>query len=162
MFVVVSNKSWQEIEKNKESRFYLDLLKYRDNLDKNSTPYTPALSLIFGLEQALNLLKEEGLENVYARHTLMKDMTRAAMKALGVPLLTDDSVASPTVTAVKPDAFDPEALRKSVKDNFNLSLAGGQAHLKGEIFRIGHMSYCTPADVLRYISIIELGIIDIV
>src|SRR5699024_5056151 len=83
--------------------------------------------------QALNLLKEEGLENVYARHTLMKDMTRAAMKALGVPLLTDDSVASPTVTAVKPDAFDPEALRKSVKDNFNLSLAGGQAHLKGEL-----------------------------
>jgi len=160
-FVAVSDKAWQAIEKNKEPRFYLDLLKYRDNLDKNSTPYTPALSLIFGLEQALNLLKEEGLENVYARHTLMKDMTRAAMKALGVPLLTDDSVASPTVTAVKPDAFDPEALRKSVKDNFNLSLAGGQAHLKGEIFRIGHMGYCTPADVLQYISIIELGISDI-
>lgn len=160
-FVAVSDKAWQAIEKNKEPRFYLDLLKYRDNLDKNSTPYTPALSLIFGLEQALNLLKEEGLENVYARHTLMKDMTRAAMKALGVPLLTDDSVASPTVTAVKPDAFDPEALRKSVKNNFNLSLAGGQAHLKGEIFRIGHMGYCTPADVLQYISIIELGISDI-
>src|SRR5699024_10217614 len=61
----------------------------------------------------------------------------------------------------KPDAFDPEALRKSVKNNFNLSLAGGQAHLKGEIFRIGHMGYCTPADVLQYISIIELGISDI-
>src|SRR5699024_2064374 len=152
-FVAVSDKAWQAIEKNKEPRFYLDLLKYRDNLDKNSTPYTPALSLIFGLEQALNLLKEEGLENVYARNTLMK--------ALGVPLLTDDSVASPTVTAVKPDAFDPEALRKSVKNNFNLSLAGGQAHLKGEIFRIGHMGYCTPADVLQYISIIELGISDI-
>src|SRR5699024_27451 len=103
-FVAVSDKAWQTIEKNKDPRSYLDVLKYRDNLDKNSTPYTPALSLIFGLEQALNLLKEEGLENVYARHTLMKDMTRAAMKALGVPLLTDDSVASPTVTAVKPDA----------------------------------------------------------
>src|SRR5699024_11032661 len=111
--VAVSDKAWQAIEKNKEPRFYLALLKYRDNRDKNSTPYTPALSLIFGLEPALNLLKEEGLETVYARHTLMKDMTRAAMNALGVPLLTDDSVASPTVTAVKPDAFDPEALRKS-------------------------------------------------
>src|SRR5699024_3705498 len=143
-------------EKKKKTRIYIDLLKYIDNLDKNSTTYTPSLSLIFCLEQALNLLKEEGLENVYARDTLMKDMTRAAMKALGVPLLTDDSVASPTVTAVKPDAFDPEALRKSVKNNFNLSLAGGQAHLKGEIFRIGHMGYCTPADVLQYISIIEL------
>src|SRR5699024_5512043 len=95
------------------------------------------------------------------RHTLMKDMTRAAMKALGVPLLTDDSVASPTVTAVKPDAFDPEALRKSVKNNFNLSLAGGQAHLQGEIFRIGHIGYGTPAGVLQYISSSELGISDI-
>src|SRR5699024_9276994 len=115
----------------------------------------------FGLEQALNLLKEEGLESVYARHTLMKDMTRAAMKALGVPLLTDDSVASLTVTAVKPDAFYPEALWKSVKDNFNLSLTGGQAHRRGELIRIGHMGYCTPAEVLKYISIIELGISDI-
>src|SRR5699024_12209851 len=103
-----------------------------------STPYTPALSLIFGLEQALNLLKEEGLENVYARHTLMKDMTRGAMKALGVPLLTDDSVASRTVTAVKPDAFDPEGLRKSVRNKLDLSLASGQGHLQGARWRNGH------------------------
>src|SRR5699024_11250450 len=92
-FVAVSDKAWQAIEKNKEPRFYLDLLKYRDNLDKKTTPYTPALSLIFGLEQELNLLKDEGLENVYARYTLMKDMTHEAIKALGVQLLTDDSVA---------------------------------------------------------------------
>ncbi|HLR59232.1 MAG TPA: alanine--glyoxylate aminotransferase family protein [Pseudogracilibacillus sp.] len=160
-FIAVSDKAWKAIDDNKEPRFYLDLRRYRDNLDKDTTPFTPALSLIFGLEQALNLLNEEGLDNVYARHTLMKDMTRAAMKALNVPLLTDDDVASATVTAVKPDSFDPEALRKSVKAKFGLALAGGQAHLKGEIFRIGHMGYCTPADVLQYIGIIELGISDI-
>lgn len=160
-FIAVSDKAWKAIDDNKEPRFYLDLRRYRDNLDKDTTPFTPALSLIFGLEQALNLLKEEGLDNVYARHTLMKDMTRAAMKALSIPLLTEDDVASATVTAVKPDSFDPEALRKSVKAKFGLTLAGGQAHLKGEIFRIGHMGYCTPADVLQYIGIIELGISDI-
>lgn len=157
-FIAVSDKAWKAIDDNKEPRFYLDLRRYRDNLDKDTTPFTPALSLIFGLEQALNLLNEEGLDNVYARHTLMKDMTRAAMKALNIPLLTEDDVASATVTAVKPDSFDPEALRKSVKAKFGLALAGGQAHLKGEIFRIGHMGYCTPADVLQYIGIIELGI----
>src|SRR5690625_5377469 len=91
-FVAVSDKAWQAIEKNKEPRFYLDLLKYRDNLDKNSTPYTPALSLIFGLEQALNLLKEEGLENVYSCHTLMIDMTCAVMKEIGDQNLTYDTV----------------------------------------------------------------------
>lgn len=160
-FIAVSDKAWKAIDDNKEPRFYLDLRRYRDNLDKDTTPFTPALSLIFGLEQALNLLNEEGLDNVYARHTLMKDMTRAAMKALNIPLLTEDDVASATVTAVKPDSFDPEALRKSVKAKFGLALAGGQAHLKGEIFRIGHMGYCTPADVLQYIGIIELGISDI-
>lgn len=160
-FIAVSDKAWKAIDDNKEPRFYLDLRRYRDNLDKDTTPFTPALSLIFGLEQALNLLNEEGLDNVYARHTLMKDMTRAAMKALNIPLLTEDDVASATVTAVKPDSFDSEALRKSVKAKFGLALAGGQAHLKGEIFRIGHMGYCTPADVLQYIGIIELGISDI-
>lgn len=160
-FIAVSDKAWKAIDDNKEPRFYLDLRRYRENLDKDTTPFTPALSLIFGLEQALNLLNEEGLDNVYARHTLMKDMTRAAMKALNIPLLTEDDVASATVTAVKPDSFDPEALRKSVKAKFGLTLAGGQAHLKGEVFRIGHMGYCTPADVLQYIGIIELGISDI-
>lgn len=160
-FVAVSDKAWKVIEANEQARFYLDLRRYRDNLDKDTTPFTPGLSLIFGLEQALNLMNEEGLENVYARHTLMKDMTRAAMKALNVPLLTEDNVASATVTAVKPDTFDAEALRKSVKTKFGLSLAGGQAHLKGEIFRIGHMGFCTPADVLQYIGIIELGMSDI-
>ncbi len=160
-FIAVSDKAWEVIEANKQSRFYLDLRRYRDNLDKDTTPFTPALSLIFGLEQSLKLMHEEGLENVYARHTLMKNMTRAAIKALNIPLLTEDNVASATVTAVKPDNFDPEALRKSVKTNFNLSLAGGQAHLKGKIFRIGHMGYCTPGDVLQYLGIIELGLRDI-
>lgn len=160
-FIAVSDKAWQVIEANEQSRFYLDLRRYRDNLDKDTTPFTPALSLIFGLEQSLKLMHEEGLENVYARHTLMKNMTRAAIKALNIPLLTEDNVASATVTAVKPDNFDPEALRKSVKTNFNLSLAGGQAHLKGKIFRIGHMGFCTPGDVLQYLSIIELGLRDI-
>src|SRR5699024_1420955 len=79
-FIAVSDKAWEVIEANKQSRFYLDLRRYRDNLDKDTTTFTPALSLIFGLEQSLKLMHEEGLENVYARHTLMKNMTRAAIK----------------------------------------------------------------------------------
>lgn len=160
-FIAVSEKAWQVIDNNEEARFYLDLRRYRDNLEKDTTPFTPAVSLLFGLEQALNLIKEEGLENVYARHLLMRDMTRAAIKALGIPLLTNDAAAAATVTAVKPENFDPEALRKVVKEKFGLSLAGGQQHLKGKIFRIGHMGYATAADVLQIIGILEIGLKEI-
>lgn len=156
-FIVVSDRAWKVIETNKQPRFYLDLKKYHDNLLDNSTPFTPAISLLYGLRQVLNLFEEEGLQEVYARHDLMMRMTRAGMRALDIPLLTKDEDASPTVTAIKPDSFDATALRQLVKKDFNLELAGGQQHLKETIIRIGHMGYCNPADVLQTISLIEIG-----
>lgn len=157
-FVAVSERAWEVIEANEQPRFYLDLKKYRDNLQNDSTPFTPAISLLYGLRQVLHLFEEEGLEEVYARHDLMMKMTRSAMRALDIPLLTHDKDASPTVTAIIPDRVDAEALRKQVKEDFNLDLAGGQQHLKGKVIRIGHMGYCNPSDVLQIISIIEIGL----
>jgi len=157
-FIGVSERAWDVIDANESRRFYFDLRKYRDNLAKDTTPFTPAVSLLFGLDQALNLIEDEGLENVYERHTLMMNMTRAAMRALNIPLLTEDVHAAPTVTAVKPESFSADELRRVVKENFNLSLAGGQQQLSGKIFRIGHMGYCSPADVLQIISLIEIGL----
>ncbi|WP_404451279.1 alanine--glyoxylate aminotransferase family protein [Virgibacillus necropolis] len=157
-FVAASERAWKVIEENEQPRFYLDLKKYRDNLVKDSTPFTPAVSLLFGLEQVLKLLDEEGLEQVYARHQLMTKMTRAAFSGLDIPLLTSDRAASPTVTAIKPVDFQAEDLRKILKEDFGLAVAGGQQHMKGEIFRIGHMGYCSPADVLQIVSIIEIGL----
>ncbi|WP_313893697.1 alanine--glyoxylate aminotransferase family protein [Psychrobacillus sp.] len=160
-FVAASEKAWKVIEENEQPRFYLHLKKYRDNLLKDTTPFTPALSLLFGLEQVLNLLEEEGLENVYKRHTLLMKMTRAAFKAINIPLLTTDEDASPTVTAVQPEDFDAEEFRKVLKQEFTISIAGGQQHLTGKIFRIGHMGYCSPADVLQVISAIEITLMKI-
>ena len=157
-FVAASEKAWKVIEENDQPRFYLNLKKYRDNLLKDTTPFTPALSLLFGLEQVLSLLEAEGLNNVYSRHALMKDMTRAAFKALDIPLLTSDEDASPTVTAVHPEDFDAEEFRKILKKEFAISIAGGQQHLTGKIFRIGHMGYCSPADQLQIISAIEVAL----
>ncbi|SDK22656.1 pyridoxal-phosphate-dependent aminotransferase family protein [Sediminibacillus albus] len=157
-FIAASNRAWKVIEANQQSRFYLDLRKYRDNQLKDSTPFTPGLSLLFGLDQVLLLIEEEGLANVYARHRLMMEMTREAFRALKVPLLTSEIAASPTVTAIKPEDFKAEDLRKVVKQEFGLSVAGGQQHMKGEIFRIGHMGYCSPADVLQVIGAMEIGL----
>ncbi|SDQ82474.1 pyridoxal-phosphate-dependent aminotransferase family protein [Virgibacillus salinus] len=157
-FIAASDRAWKTIEQNEQPRFYLGLKKYRDNLEKDSTPFTPALSLLLGLEQVLTLMNEEGLEQIHERHRLMMEMTRAAFRALDIPLLTSDIAASPTVTAIKPADFEAEALRRVLKEEFGLAVAGGQQHMKGEIFRIGHMGYCSPADVLQTISIVEISL----
>lgn len=159
MFIAASKRAWDVIHSNPNRGFYLDLTKYKNDLAKDTTPFTPALSILFGLDQALELMEKEGLEKVYGRHTLLKEMTRAAFHSLEIPLLTNDEDASDTVTAVKPDDFDAEKFRKTIKKEFGLSVAGGQDCLKGKIFRIGHMGYCSPADILQTLSMIEIGLI---
>lgn len=155
-FVAVADSAWKVIDENPRPRFYLDLRVYRKQLMAGQTPYTPALSLLFGLQEALRLLEEETLEKVYERHELMKQMTREAFQALQVPLLVSDEEASTTVTSVRPETFEAEQLRKLAREEFGLQLAGGQKELKGEIFRVGHMGYSRPANVLQYIGIIEI------
>lgn len=155
-FIALSERAWQKTSQNNLPRFYFDLRKYKKSLAEDSTPFTPAVSIILGLEQVLNLIEEEGLTQVIQRHQLMKEMTRAACRALGLPLLTSDQNASPTVTAVRPANFKADDLRSLLRKEFGLTIAGGQQHLKGEIFRIGHMGYCSPLDALQSISAIEL------
>ncbi|WP_085521963.1 pyridoxal-phosphate-dependent aminotransferase family protein [Tuberibacillus sp. Marseille-P3662] len=156
--VTASERAWQVIEGNKRPSFYLDLQACRDSYEKNTTPYTPAVSLIQGLNEVCDIVQEEGLENVFARHRLIKDMTRAAVKAHGLPLLVSDDDASPTVTAIKGEQYNPDELRKQVKDTYGLALAGGQKQLKGQVFRIGHMGDCTPVDILSTVSVLEMGL----
>lgn len=157
-FVAVSEQAWQKIAENKTPRFYLDLTAYQKNLDKRTTPYTPAVSLLFGLKEALNMIEEQGLEHVYFRHRLMMEMTREAARALGLPLVTKDEAASPTVTSIYgTDRIPADDFRKALSQ-FNVVVAGGQQHLKGKIFRIGHMGYCEPGDMLAVIATMEVAL----
>lgn len=157
-FIAVSDRAWKAIEQNDTKGYYLDLTKHRDALEKGNTPFTPALGLFHGLDAVLDQLEEEGVEEVYARHTLMRDMTRAALKALDVNLLVEDAYASPSVTAVAPTDFDAQAFRKVLKEDFNIDVASGLDKMTDTIFRIGHMGYCSPADVLQYISAFEIAL----
>ncbi|MDI6870703.1 MAG: alanine--glyoxylate aminotransferase family protein [Bacillota bacterium] len=157
--VAVSPKAWKAIEGTRSSRFYLDLVAYRDSLAKATTPYTPAVSLYFGLEAALALLFEEGLENSFRRHDLMKRMVRRAIRALGLSLLAEDAWASPTVTGVwAPEGLNPDDFRARIKKRYGVVLAGGQKDLTGKIFRIGHMGYTSPYDLLGVVAAVELGL----
>ncbi|MBA4543107.1 MULTISPECIES: alanine--glyoxylate aminotransferase family protein [Thermoactinomyces] len=159
-FAAVSQRAWKQIEQNPTPRFYLDLLAYRKNLEKETTPYTPALSLLYGLAEALAMLEEEGLPRVFARHERLKTMTRAGIKALGLELMTSDADASPTVTSVYGgrEKWEAETLRKELRA-LGVGVAGGQQHLKGKIFRIGHMGYCDELDILTVLSALEIALI---
>lgn len=157
-FIAVSERAWQVIEANTSRGYYLDLTKHRDALEKGNTPFTPALGLFYGLDAVLDQLENEGVGEVYKRHLLMRDMTRAAFKALDVNLLVDDAHASPSVTAVKPTDFDASAFRKVLKEDFNIDVASGLEAFTDTIFRVGHMGYCSPADVLQYISAFEIAL----
>lgn len=157
-FLAISNRAWNIIKENKQPRFYLDLRKYKESLEFDSMPFTPGVSILFGLDQVLTLFQEESLNETYKRHQLMKNMLRAAVKALNMPLLTSDLDASPTVTAIRTNDFDSRALIKIVKGEFNMDIADGLQSLKGNIIRIGHMGYCFPMDILQTVGILELSL----
>lgn len=158
-FISVSKRAWNVIENNKTPSFYTHLSTYRDYYIKGQTPSTPAVSLIMGANETCEIIEEEGLANVVQRHKVMKEMTRSAVKALELPLLTSDEDASPTVTAITSNGdFSIERLRNLLKDEFNIAFAGGVKKLEGQLLRFGHMGWCFPSDVLTSIALIELGL----
>ncbi len=157
--VGIGERALQRIKERPGRSLYFDLARYAKDLNDNTTPWTPPVSLVYGLLESLNMIEEEGLENVQARHLLLRDMTRAAIRALNLPLLvTDDQYASPTVTTVSTPDFDADAFRKILKNELHVSVAGGQKQLSGKIFRIGHMGYVDAADMLQCISAIEVAL----
>jgi aspartate aminotransferase-like enzyme len=154
-FVSVSAKAWEAYQKATLPRFYLDLGKYRKNAAKNSTPFTPPVNLMYGLQVALQMMKAEGLENIFARHQRLTEATRAGIKALGLNLFAPDGAASTAVTAVDPTPFDAEKIRGIMRKRFDIALAGGQDHLKGKIFRIGHLGFVCDRDILAALASLE-------
>ncbi|MGP0127738.1 MAG: pyridoxal-phosphate-dependent aminotransferase family protein [cyanobacterium endosymbiont of Rhopalodia musculus] len=158
-FVSVSQKAWEAYKTATLPKFYLDLGAYRKATNKNSSPFTPPVNLMYGLQVALQMMKDEGLEAMFTRHRRLTEATRAGVKALGLPLLADDEVASTAVTAVMSTGVTAEAIRSTIKKQFDISLAGGQDHLKGKIFRIGHLGFVSERDILTVIAALESTLI---
>ena len=154
-FVAMGERAWEAYERSNLPKFYLDLGPYRKTAAKNSNPFTPAVNLYFGLEAALGMMRSEALEAIFARHARHRSAAQAGMKAIGLPLFAAEGHGSPAITAVAPNGIDAEQLRKAVKDRFDILLAGGQDHLKGKVFRIGHLGYVCDRDVLTAVSAIE-------
>ncbi len=151
-FITMSQKAWEAAEKSNLPKFYLNLKSYRKSLSSNSNPYTPAVNLVFALDEALKMMREEGLDNIFFRHNKHKLAMSNAVKALNLKLFANEKHLSPSVTAIKTEGMDAEEFRKRIKSNFDILLAGGQDHLKGKIFRVGHLGYVNDRDIITVIS----------
>ncbi len=156
-FVGVSDRGWKAYETAKMPHFYFDLGKHRGSQAKGQTPWTPTMSVFFGLDVALERMEVEGLERIFARHARMANMVRQGVKRLGLRLLCEDErFASDTVTAVKcPDGIEVSALRNLLEDEYGVVLAGGQGKLSGKIFRIGHLGLVEEADIRQALEALE-------
>ena len=156
--ISLNQRAWNIINNRKDIiAYYFDLRKYRDNYQKNlETPFTPAISLFYALQEALTMIFEEGFEERVKRHRLMGKALRAGIKALGLKLFADENYASNTVTSVSyPPTINDSEFRKKVKE-YGILISGGQDKVKGKIFRIAHMNMCDKKDILMILSIIEL------
>ena len=160
-FVAMSDRAWEACKHSDLPKFYLDLAKYRKSAHADSNPFTPAINLYFALEAALEMMQAEGLEKIFARHARHRAAAQAGMKAIGLPLYAAKGCGSPAITAVAPEGIDAEAMRKAVKEKFDILLAGGQDHLKGKVFRIGHLGFVCDRDVLTAVAAIEATLQDL-
>ncbi len=158
-FLALSERAWSEAEKLDKRAFYFDLCLERESHQKGTTSWTPAIPLFLGLNESLRMIREEGLDNVYARHAQLSRATRAGLTALGVKLLAAE-YPSPGVSAAYPlKDCSAEELRSIALKQLGIRLAGGQGSLKGKIFRIGHMGYCDRFDVLNALAAVELALL---
>jgi aspartate aminotransferase-like enzyme len=157
-FASVSERALAAAETKGGGRYYFDWARTAKSQAKGASPFTPAVSLFLGLDVALELIEEEGLENVWARHELLARATRAGALALGLDLYGDPDERSTVVTAIElPGDIDggkvPGTLRK-----LGITANGGQDDLKGRILRIAHCGYFGAFDILTSLSGLEMAL----
>ncbi len=155
-FASVSEKAWKRNATSRMPRFYFNFKKERESLAKNQTNYTSAVSLIIGLNEAIKMLQAEGLENVFKRHALLASATREAVKAIGLNLYAKERPSN-SVTAIEaPAGVDGQEIYKTLRERYGVTGAGGQDKAKGKIFRLAHLGYSGPFDVITGIAALEM------
>lgn len=155
-FVSVSQKAWEAYAQAKMPRFYWDFARAKKYLEKEETPWTPAVSVIYALQVGLNILSKEGLQNIFARHERVGKATREGAKALGLKPVADEKYASNTVTSIwLPAGIEYKALSKTMREDYQIVIAGGQGALDGKIFRIGHLGWVDVKDIEECMAALE-------
>jgi aspartate aminotransferase-like enzyme len=154
-FVALNDRAWRAAEQARCPRFYWDLPTERRWQAKNQGQFTPAVSLLAGLDVALRLLRAEGLTEVYRRHDRLARGARAGAEALGLALFAR-ATPSPAVTAiVPPRGVDGEAVVRAYGADDNITIAGGQGEMKGKLFRLAHLGWVDESDLIVGLASLE-------
>jgi aspartate aminotransferase-like enzyme len=158
--VAVSEKAWKANARSNLPRFYADLARERKSQEKGETHFTPAVTLIVGLQESLRMLKEETLPGVFVRHERLAKATRAAAGGLGLELFA--ATPSNAVTAIRvPAGVDGTAVVRQMRTRYGITIAGGQDHLKGKIIRVAHIGYFSEFDIITAVSGLEMTLSDL-
>ena len=157
--IALSKRAMERASKQTTPRFYFDLKReLKAQREEHTTAYTPAVTLILGLNKSLELLEAETLPAVFARHRLMAEATRAAAPALGLKLLAPDNPAPGVTGILAPEGVDGSKVVRYMRDELGVTIQGGQDHMKGKLIRIGHMGYLSPFDMIVAVSAFELAL----
>jgi len=159
-YIAFSPKAWNLVEKSTMPKFYFDAKKYKKSLGKRTTPYTPAVSLIIQQKKSLDIIKAMGLEKLFEHHRILGDVTRAAVQAIGLELLS--KIPGNIVTAVKvPAGVDGLKIVKTMQGKYMAYIAGAQDPHKGEFFRIAHLGYMGGFDVITALVALEMTLAEL-
>jgi aspartate aminotransferase-like enzyme len=159
--VTVSGAAWESSRSASLPRFYLDWERMRASLETGSTPFTPAVTIVAGLDVALGLLLEEGLDAAFARHAALGRACREGVKAMGLELFSPDEDRSAIVTAIlTPNGVDARELVLALRDRFGITVAGGHGELGSKMFRIGHIGYYDVLDITTVLAAVELLLVE--
>lgn len=158
-FVSAAPSAVEKMKGAKNPRYYFSYEKALKKITEGSmpdTPFTPAISLIIQLRKALEIIHEEGMEKVWARHAGLAKATRAGVEAIGLKLYAPTAPSNALTAVESPDGIDSGLINKTFRDTYGISIAGGQGKAKGKIFRIGHLGYVDGSDVILGIAILEM------
>ncbi len=154
-YLAFSPKAWNFVETSTLPKFYFDAKQYKKSLGKQTTPWTPAVSLIIQQKKALDIIRSIGLEKLFEHHRILGDATRAGVQAIGLELLSKSP--SNILTAIKvPAGVDGVQLVKTMQGKYRAYIAGGQDPYKGKIFRIAHLGYMGGFDVITALTALEM------
>ena len=159
-FNAISSKALDAYKNSNLPKSYWDWEPMIENNKKGYFPYTPATNLLYGLDEAINILTEEGLENVFERHNRFAEATRIAVNAWGLEILckNPEEYSSSLTAVLVPDGHDADSLRKIILDDYNMSLGTGLAKVAGKVFRIGHLGDFNELMLAGTLSGVEMGL----
>lgn len=157
--IALSERAWERAAKSRAPRFYFDLAReLKAQRDEHTTAFTPAVSLVLGLNKSLELIHAETLPAVYARHRLMAQAACDAAQVLGLKLLSPDHPAPGVTGILTPPGVDGSKVVRFMREGLGVGVQGGQDRMKGKLVRIGHMGYVSPFDMMIAVGAFELAL----